>query len=176
MVTYKEIGRYRGYRFGSDGSVWTKQRRGPNPSGKLSDTWKQMTPKPWGKMGYFQVSPLNIENGKHENRMVHTLILEAFRGPRRAGMCARHFPDPDTGNNAIANLQWGTYQQNCEDRERDGNTARGVCNLNSKLSEEAVHEIRAASGRGCVMEMSRKFCVSRTVIWRIRSHRGWTHI
>lgn len=176
MVTYKEIKRYRGYRFGSDGSVWTKHKRGPNPSCELSDTWKRLIPKPWGKMGYFQVGPRNSENGKCENRTVHALVLEAFVGPCPEGMCARHFPDPTPTNNAITNLRWGTHQQNCEDRDRDGNTARGVCNLNSKLSEEAVHEIRAASGRGCVMEMSRKFCVSRTVIWRIRSHRGWTHI
>jgi len=176
MVIYKEIKRFRGYRFGSDGSAWTRRRKGPNPTGELGDVWKQLATRPYGAMGYFQVAPFNTETGKFTNISLHSLILEAFIGPRPKGMCARHCPDSDPTNNAITNLRWGTHGQNADDRDRDGNTARGLSNGNSKLSEEAVHEIREASGKGYIQEMCRKFGVSRQVVWKIRTRRTWTHI
>jgi hypothetical protein len=177
-VEYRELDEYPGYMFGSDGSVWSRQRRGPNPRKLLGTKWRKMKltfsgARPNNR--YFNLS-LRRADGTVVNRLVHVLILEAFVGPRPEGMVGRHFPDPDTRNCAITNLRWGTHQQNCDDRERAGNTLRGSANKNSKLTEDVVHEIRAATGRGCVAAMCRKHGISRTTVHYIRSRRTWTHV
>jgi hypothetical protein len=75
------------------------------------------------KTGYRNVS-LRRE-GKSYNRYVHRLVLEAFVGPCPKGMQSRHFPDKDTSNNALTNLQWGTPKQNQDDRITHGTDGRG---------------------------------------------------
>ena len=47
-----------------------------------------------------------------KTRMVHTVILETFVGPKPPGLCACHGPDFDTSNNALSNLRWDTYSAN----------------------------------------------------------------
>ena len=178
-VYYKELARFPGYRVGSDGSVWSKHRRGYNPSGGYKTTWKQLKLSQQGGnecVRYFGVHLKNL-NGKFVCVAVHVLVLEAFFGPRPKGRCARHFPDSDPANNNVTNLRWGTHKENADDRERDGNTARGVENKNSKLSEDAVHEIRAKhSGYGVQTLLAKKYGVSRQVIWQIKNRKTWTHI
>ena len=50
---------------------------------------------------------------------VHTLVLEAFVGPRPDGLEARHLDD-NKANSALSNLAWGTAKENANDRtERD---------------------------------------------------------
>jgi hypothetical protein len=56
------------------------------------------------------------------NRSVHTLVAEAFHGPRPEGLVCRHL-DGDRLNNASSNLTWGTYSENAQDRVRHGNDA-----------------------------------------------------
>lgn len=61
--------------------------------------------------------------GEERVEHVHVLMLEAFRGPRPAGMDGCH-EDGNSLNNAIENLRWGTSQSNADDRVRDGATTR----------------------------------------------------
>lgn len=90
--------------------------------------------------------------------LVHRLVLEAFVGPCPPGMECRHFPDRDPGNNRLDNLQWGTHQENEEDKETHGTrrgwkvSKEGRNNISSaltgrKLSESHKRAI-AAAGRG----------------------------
>lgn len=58
----------------------------------------------------------------HQRRMVrvHTLVLEAFAGPRPVGMQTCHSNDIGT-DNRLANLRWGTRSDNMQDMVRNGN-------------------------------------------------------
>jgi hypothetical protein len=56
---------------------------------------------------------------------VHSLVLEAFVGPRPDGMQGRHLNDVP-GDNWLGNLAWGTPAQNAADRDRKhGGAKRG---------------------------------------------------
>src|SRR3989442_771331 len=46
---------------------------------------------------------------------VHTLVLEAFVGPRPEGAVCRHL-NGDARDNRPENLVWGTHKQNSDDR------------------------------------------------------------
>lgn len=72
------------------------------------------------------------KGGKELRRKVHILVLEAFHGPRPAGMLGLH-EDDDTRNNAARNLYWGTHSRNADDARHTG----------SVLSPQQVLDIRA---------------------------------
>ncbi len=56
-------------------------------------------------------------NGRATMRRVHILVLEAFVGPRPAGMVACHGWN-GASDNSVHNLRWATQQENDEDRKR----------------------------------------------------------
>lgn len=58
--------------------------------------------------------------GRQHLRGVGVLVLEAFVGPRPPGLVARHWPDRDPTNCALANLSWATQSQNMLDRRAHG--------------------------------------------------------
>jgi hypothetical protein len=57
-------------------------------------------------------------------RTVHSLVLEAFKGPRPSGMEALHWDD-NKSNNALSNLRWGTVYENQADMARNNVRRRG---------------------------------------------------
>lgn len=75
--------------------------------------------KPWKhKHGYPMVALR--KDGKTHTRLVHVLMLEAFKGARPAGKNGLHANDvPD--DNRIGNLRWGTQKENMRDIVRNGN-------------------------------------------------------
>jgi hypothetical protein len=67
---------------------------------------------------------LNVNLGRGRSARVHSLVLEAFVGPRPAGHQAAH-ADGDKLNNAAANLRWATPQENNADKRLHGTLQRG---------------------------------------------------
>jgi len=55
--------------------------------------------------------------GQHYSRHVHTLVLEAFVGPRPDGYECCH-RDGNVNNNHVSNLYWGTRADNYNDSVR----------------------------------------------------------
>ena len=51
--------------------------------------------------------------------LMHTLVLEAFVGPRPAGMECCH-ADGDPANNMLTNLRWDTHSANLRDAVTHG--------------------------------------------------------
>jgi DNA-binding XRE family transcriptional regulator len=142
-VEYREIPRFVGYRFGDDGSFWSRW----DSCSRLTDRWTQL----WGQLdgaGYVRVTPKDADLGRFRRVLLHQLILEAFRGPCPPGMEARHFPDRDPANNRIENLNWGTPAQNSADKKVHGTHQAGTKNGNHKLNEEQVAEIRERIAAG----------------------------
>lgn len=92
-------------------------------------------------------------------RSVHSLVLDAFVGPRPIGMEGCH-NDGNGLNNTPYNLRWDTHQSNMADAIalgtfvkpngfKKGNTlGRGTANVNAKLQECDVLNIRALSREG----------------------------
>lgn len=80
-------------------------------------------------------------DGKNILRTVHTLVAEAFVGPRPAGAQVRHL-DGDKANNRPYNLVYGTALENALDREFHGTTARGDRSGTMKLPDADVAMLR----------------------------------
>ena len=95
---------------------------------------------------------VNLHRNSHPTRMyVHTLVLEAFVGPRPDGLLGLH-ADDDPSNNALQNLRWGTQSQNILDCVANGNhnyARRTHCDLGHPLAGSNVGD-RAGSGRRCL--------------------------
>lgn len=81
--------------------------------------------------GYPQLAIRTRQDGVITERRVrlHTLVTEAFRGPRPAGMIVRHV-DGDPRNCRLGNLAYGSHSENNEDIKRHGRnpmTAKLYC-------------------------------------------------
>lgn len=82
---------------------------------------------------------------------LHHVLLEAFVGPRPAGMVACH-NDGNRYNNVIDNLRWDTHQANVRDQFRHG-TAAGARNFKGatgrmRASGEVSEKMRRYFSRG----------------------------
>jgi hypothetical protein len=83
-------------------------------------------------------------------RYVHSLVAEAFIGPRPIGLEVRHL-DGDSTNNAVDNLRYGTHAENMQDRVkhgRDPQALRTHCPHGHGYTPENTY-MQSAGGRGC---------------------------
>ncbi len=109
VAEWREIpGTAGNYLVSDDGRVWSRPRR--------SATGGVLSPGR-DSHGYPMVG-LWVD-GKQRTRLVHSLVLGAFVGPRPEGMECRHL-DGDKTNNRLGNLAWGTHSDNMQDRVRHG--------------------------------------------------------
>lgn len=76
-----------------------------------------LKPATMKKSGHLQVSLSH--DGARRTYCVHTLVLEAFVGPRPESMEGLH-GDGNPANNNIGNLKWGTPTENHLDRVLHG--------------------------------------------------------
>jgi hypothetical protein len=129
-----------------------------------------------GFMGLYEVSKLgrsrsikgNIlthdlnERGYHTIRLcnqgnkirvtVHSLVLQAFDGPRPDGMGGRHLDD-NKDDNGIANLKWGTQAENIQDQIRNGknhNLNKTVCPLGHQLKHPNLRNRKKRECLACM--------------------------
>jgi hypothetical protein len=102
------------------------------------------------------------------------MVLEAFVGPRPAGLVARHL-DGNVLNCRPTNLCWGTQQENIADQERHGTHTRGVRNARASFSSMAeIDSIRArlaAGEQGRVI--ARELGVAEPTISNIRTRKTY---
>ena len=83
-----------------------------NDQGQVYSRW-QRRPLKGRRVGSGHVRVyLRLPEGPR-GRYVHQLVMEAFVGPRPAGMDTRHL-DGNPANNALANLAYGTPSENAE--------------------------------------------------------------
>lgn len=164
-VEYKTIDRFPGYRFGSDGSVWSSVRY---PS------WKIMYPFV-AKTGHLRVG-LTMR-GKQTSYFVHRLILEAFVGPRPDKEEGCHFPDRNPANNAISNLRWGTKKSNMADQLIHGTRCRGERNGNATLTEVEIIDIRNKYADGYLqIEIAEEYGIYQSRVSAIVMRKIWRHV
>lgn len=127
-----------------------------------------------GKNGYFMVGLWRDK--KRVPTTVHSLVLETFVSPRPTGMVCRHL-DGDRTNNAVNNLQWGTYEENSADRKGHGTANAGSRHGMSKLTEETVLRIRAFAEIGNTnRSIAKLFGLTPSNVGYIVKRKTWTHI
>ena len=89
------------------------------------------------------------KQGKHQVRTVHSLVAEAFIGPRPEGMDVCH-NDGDPTNNHVENLRYGTRSDNILDKVRHGthnNAAKTHCKRGHELFAENIRPSLAKRGK-----------------------------
>ena len=161
---YKQIPGWPGYVAGSDGSVWSNKR----------GCWSQLSPSVCKVRGRKLVELSS--DGKGTNKLVHHLILLAFRGGKPfRGAVTRHL-NGDASDNRIANLVWGTCKENSEDRAKHGTTAKGERSGSAKLKEADVKVILKELGRRTMRAIARDFGVSDSCIHKIKRGGSWRHL
>ena len=180
-VEYRDVQGFPGYRVGSDGTVWTCLKRVGNVDGKCTvratDEWRLLKPGRSVEHGDKLKEHLHVtlrKDSKTFSRQVHTLVLEAFVGPRPSGKVCRHFPDRDPRNNRVENLQWGTHKENRDDMVIHETLPKGERHGRAILTWDKVREIRAraaAGESGC--GLAREFGVSQACAWKIISGKSW---
>lgn len=172
-VQYLPIANFPGYRIGSDGTVWSCWRRGGRPV--ITSNWRQLKLK-ISKHGYVMAG-LKRPDGYHW-LLVHRLVLEMFIGPCPDGHECRHFPDNNRQNNNLCNLSWGTRQENADDKQIHGTTARGEKIESSKLTESEVASIRRmyASGGFSQTEIALRYGVTQANVSEIVRRKTWNHL
>lgn len=156
-VYYKPIVGWEGlYAAGTDGRIYRMDRGEPEP----------LAGSPSSK-GYLTVS---LSRGTWETHAIHKLICEAFYGPPPfAGAQVRHV-DGDQTNNAPANLDWGSHEQNWQDRKAHGR-GMGAEHHAAKLTPDQVAEIRGS--KEPQRALAERFGVSQSTIWEARNGRTW---
>lgn len=85
--------------------------------------------------GYLLVD-LVTADGRPVTRTVHTLVLEAFTGPRPPGCEGCHLNDVAT-DNRLANLRWDTPERNRRDRARNHGQRRSRWRLLRRVKAAA---------------------------------------
>jgi hypothetical protein len=154
--------------------------------------------------GYARVG-LWVE-GKNSFRTVHSLVAEAFIGPRPTGLEVNH-KDGDKLNNQAENLEYMTRLENEQHAARLGLTAkgerhmsrtrpealrrgddhylrrhpeqikRGANNPRSRMSEAQVASVKARLAAGeSAIRIARDLSVSEGLIQGIKQRRTWRHV
>ena len=166
-VEYREIPDYPGYRVGSDGSIWSSRVKG-SPS--RCGPWVKKKPS-ITKEGYYSVGM----SGTYRRGfvLVHRVVLLAFVGPAPEGTECRHL-DGNRLNPCLANLKWGTRQENATDRITHGTTNRGRKCHSAKLVEQDVVEIRRRIAAGeSYSRIARDYGVTRGCIKGVAKGKSW---
>jgi hypothetical protein len=142
----------------------------PNPKYTIARLPERILNPTSGKNGYYSVVL------KKRRYYVHTLVLEAFVGPRPSGLIACHGP-AGRRVNTPDNLSWGTYSQNAGiDMIRDGTIKRGEKAPTAKLTEADVSFIRKNAGKITHQSMADKLGVARTTVSCIVQGCRWSHL
>lgn len=171
-VEFKDVPGFSGYRVGSDGTVWScKRKAAPNRGWELSDRWRQLRRKV--NVDGYNVVTLFID-GKRFHKRCAVLVLEAFVGPRPAGMKACHDNKGIRSDDHLRFLRWGTATENMADMRKHGTVRLGEKNAAARLTSDQVLEIRAS--KLPTEELSSMFGVSKVSINNVKRRHTWSHI
>lgn len=108
---------------------------------------------------------------------VHNLVLTAFVGPRPPGIIEARHGVAGRHDNSLANLCWGTMQENHQDRTRDNAVTWGERHGNAKLTAAGVRDCRrrfAAGEKLC--DLAREYGVSKSGLSQAVNGVTWPHL
>jgi hypothetical protein len=138
--------------------VYSPNGGGPNRQGCWITVRGRML-KPWTNADGYKVVEL-CRDGCRSTRLIHTLVLEAFVGPKPIGMITRHL-DGDPSDNRLWMLAYGTPSENNLDKTRHGtdhNAAKTQCRHGHDYTEENTYTFNGMrSCRTCRRDDCRRF-------------------
>lgn len=102
-------------------------------------------------------------------RSIHRVVCTTFNGPPPSIYHEVGHLDGSRTVNCADNLKWCTRKENHADKKIHGTSQTGQRNGNSKLLDEQVIQILNEDGNQS--SIARKFGVSQTTVWRIKSRR-----
>lgn len=138
---------------------------------------KQMSPDEEGYLKFYVKNP----DGSRKKFAVHRLVLTAWGRKPNPGEQARHKNDDKT-NNHIDNLEWGTNQDNVDDRYKNGGILIGSEVNTAKLSEKQAlmiykgFEKHHGNKASYVQECAEEFEVGTSTIYSILNGMSWNHV
>lgn len=115
--------------------------------------------------------------GKEKQRLVHRLVAEAFISNPEKKEQVNHI-DGNKTNNAIANLEWVTAQENMDHAVKHNLNARGERQGNSKLKVFQIVEIKQLliANRLSLAAIAREYNVGVSTIHDIKSCKQWKSV
>lgn len=120
--------------------------------------------------GYLRVSLRQMD------AFIHTVVLEAFVGPRPSGMQAAHLDGTRT-NNAAQNLIWATPAENQGHRVCHGTALRGERIAGAKLTEQMVYLIRGTGFDALTQrQIGIRLGVCKSTVSMAKSGKTWRHL
>jgi len=142
-----------------------------------SGTNKGRLHKPVIRNGYQQVL-LSCDN-RLTLCWIHRLVATTFLEQPSDRYEVNH-KDGNPLNNSLENLEWVTRSENMSHAYRIGlrkpAPQKGEKNGSSKLTEDAVIQIREFAGKLTFSEMAKQFGVNRQTIYRVIHRKSWRHI
>jgi uncharacterized protein YeaC (DUF1315 family) len=97
---------------------------------------------------------------------IHVLVLEAFVGKKPKGMECCHNNGIKT-DCKLENLRWDTRKNNHKDQKIHGTKAK----VGIKINQQLANEIKKLDEKVC--QISKKYNLSVTQIWRIKNKKAW---
>jgi hypothetical protein len=171
FVIFRPLPGYVGYLVGSDGSIWSRRDKG---RGGLRDEWLKLKPN---LRSDGRLKATLTRDGRTENRFVHRLVAETFRGPCPPGQECRHVIFNDPTDNRLLNLRWGTKEENQEDMRCHGTMIVGSKKRDAKLAETDIPTIRAlVASEVSMADIARSYRVHPSTICRTVKRELWKHV
>lgn len=133
-------------------------------------------PAVWGKTNV-HLRVILHKDSERATRTVHSLVMEAFVGPRPKGLVVCHGPG-GVLDNRLVNLSHGTHSKNSgEDRLRDGTLIRGEDIKGSVLTERVVIECRKRYAAGeTATVLAAEFGVNAGTMGEAVTGGTWAHL
>lgn len=157
------------YEISSDGVVRSLPRQVQHYTGKLLARAGRELCGCTTARGYVKVTL--CRGGRAKGVHVHSLVAEAFHGPRPRGAVVRHLNGDRTDNRA-GNLAYGSPAENVEDMRRHGTLRTGEIHPRAKLTPADVASIRALAHEPR-KGLAQRFGVSVNQIDNIIHRRQW---
>lgn len=178
VETWKEIPGYEGYYSVSDkGRVKSLKRVVPHKlKGKKTIPCKIL--KATRQENGYQMVGL-YKNNKDKSCRVHSLVMLAFVGERKADEEVMHLKNAKQGGTScLSNLRYGSSKMNSAFNNDDGTHNIGINHPMAKLSESSVIKIKQllSAGELTHKEIGNIFIVSRQTVSTINQGRSWRHL
>lgn len=127
--------------------------------------------------GYHVVS---LCKGKYKKRpYIHTLVLEAFVGPRPTSKHQGCHNDGNGSNNVLTNLRWDTPKANAADRVRHGTDPVGIRHPRAKYTEDQIREAKIMmrdDPKLSLRKIAKITGIADYTLYQIKRNNQWTNV
>ena len=101
--------------------------------------------------------------------------MESFVGPRPAGLVINH-RDGVRWNNHVDNLEYVSQRDNVQHAFKIGRRGPGEMHPSSKLTNDAVLDIRRRHGSVSMTQLSKEHSVTVSTVSLVLKRKIWIHI